>query len=82
MTGAVLLIPFFLVRVGLLSLLSGEAAAGRAAHFAPVEGWERGAYWVYQISTAGLILSLFFLDIRLEPPVSYTHLTLPTIYSV
>ena len=66
MTGAVLLIPFFLVRVGLLSLLSGEAA-GRAAHFAPVEGWERGAYWVYQISTAGLILSLFFLDIRLEP---------------
>ena len=66
MTGAVLLIPFFLVRVGLLSLLSGEAA-GRAAHFAPVEETERGAYWVYQISTAGLILSLFFLDIRLEP---------------
>ena len=35
MTGAVLLIPFFLVRVGLLSLLSGEAA-GRAALFAPL----------------------------------------------
>lgn len=63
---ALLLIPFFLVRFGLLSLLSGEAVQ-RAAHFAPMEGRERLAYWVYQISTAGLILSLFFLNFRWEP---------------
>lgn len=66
MSGAVLLIPFFLVRFGLLGLLSGEAVR-RAAHFAPMEGGERLVYWIYQISTAGILISLFFLEITFEP---------------
>lgn len=55
-----LLVPFFLLRFGLMALLDANAPA-RAAHFPPLQGGERAAYWVYQISTAALILGLCFL---------------------
>lgn len=61
--GALLLVPFFLVRFGLMALLDREAL-GRAAHFPPLRGGERAAYWVYQLSTAALILGLCFSRIR------------------
>lgn len=67
MTGILLLIPFFLIRFGLLSLLNRHAVQ-RAAHFAPLEGHERIAYWVYQISNVAILLSLFFLRIQTSPP--------------
>ena len=55
--GALLLAPFFLIRFGLLARLDREAV-GRAAHFAPMAGGERAAYWVYQFSTGGIILCI------------------------
>lgn len=64
--GCFLLLPFFLLRFGLLARL-GPGALGRAARFAPMAGRERIAYWIYQLSTAGLILSLLFLSLRQIP---------------
>ena len=58
--GFVLMIPFLLVRFGLLSIL-GRGAVLRAAYFAPLQKQEKAAYWVYQLSTATIFLSLFFL---------------------
>ena len=65
MYGFLLLIPFLLIRFVLLSLLNREAVP-RAAYFAPVQGGERAAYWIYQISTMGIFLTLFFLRISLD----------------
>lgn len=59
-----LLIPFFLVRFGLLYLLN-RTAVKRAAYFAPLLERERAAYWLYQISNLALFVYLFFL--RVEP---------------
>ncbi|MDO4270569.1 MAG: isoprenylcysteine carboxylmethyltransferase family protein [Eubacteriales bacterium] len=64
--GAWLLLPFFLLRFGLLYRLD-RTAVRRAAHFAPVRGGERAAYWVYQISNAAIFVSLFFLRVRTAP---------------
>ena len=55
--GVLLLVPFFLGRFGLMALLD-RGALIRAAHFPPMEGGERAAYWVYQFSTAALLLGL------------------------
>lgn len=65
MYGFLLLIPFLLIRFALLFLLNREAVP-RAAHFAPVQGGERAAYWIYQISTVGVFLTLFFLRISID----------------
>lgn len=61
-----LLIPFFLIRFGLLLRLSREAA-GRAAHFAPLERKERAAYFLYQAATAAILICPFFLRVRYSP---------------
>lgn len=66
----VLMIPFLLVRFGLLSILSQEAVL-RAAYFAPLRDQEKMAYWIYQVSTAAIFLSLFFLRIRTTPSGLY-----------
>lgn len=76
---AILLLPFFLIRFGLLSCLSKKAVQ-RAAHFAPVFGKERVAYWLYQLSNAALLVSLFFLKIVLSP--SWLFLTGVGVYAV
>ena len=62
MYGFVLLLPFLLIRFGLLVRLNREAVS-RAAYFAPVRGGERAAYWVYQISSGGILLVPFFLKV-------------------
>lgn len=41
--GIFLLVPFFLIRFGLLSILNKEAVR-RAAFFAPLSAGEKGAY--------------------------------------
>ena len=61
--GVLLLVPFFLGRFGLMALLD-RGALIRAAHFPPMEGGERAAYWVYQFSTAALLLGLCFARVR------------------
>ena len=65
MNGLWLLLPFLLIRFGLLAIFSREAV-GRAAHFAPMAGGERAACWVYQLSNAALLLYLPFLRVRTE----------------
>lgn len=61
--GFLLLVPFFLLRFGLMALLDRNALP-RAAHFPPLRGGERAAYWVYQVSTAILLLGLCFARIK------------------
>lgn len=64
--GFLLLIPFFLIRFGLLSALDREAVM-RAACFAPLQGREKAAYWFYQISNAAIVICPFFLPIKFFP---------------
>ena len=59
------MLPFFLIRFGFLSLLNKKAVQ-RAAHFAPVQGKEVIAYWIYQISTVVIILYPLFLHIKVD----------------
>ena len=70
MNGLWLLVPFLLVRFGLLAVLSREAVA-RAAHFAPMEGGERIAYGIYQLSNAAMFLYLAFLTVQTQPPLFF-----------
>lgn len=65
MNGFLLLIPFLLIRFGLLSYLNKEAV-NRAAHFAPMQGSEAAAYWIYQISNAAIFIYLLFLRVRMD----------------
>ena len=64
--GAWLLLPFFLLRFGLLALLDRQAV-GRAAHFAPMYGGERAVYWVYQLSNLAILLFILTVRIQTEP---------------
>lgn len=64
--GFLIVIPFFLIRFGLLSLLNKDAVK-RAAYFAPLSDNEKTAYWLYQISNMAVFLSMFFLRIRVTP---------------
>ncbi len=54
--GIFLIIPFFLIRFGLLSFF-GKRAVSRVAYFAPINKDEIPAYYVYQISTHSIIIS-------------------------
>lgn len=62
MNAGFLLIPLVLLRYALLGALSREAFR-RAAHFAPLTGREKAAYWVYQATSLGAIVYLFFLTV-------------------
>ena len=68
--GFVLLIPFLLIRFGLLTLLN-KAAVKRAAHFSPLMKNEKTAYWVYQVFALALYLCPFFLKIKVVPPLLF-----------
>ena len=60
-----LLVPFLLIRFIFLSLLDRKAT-GRVAHFAPMQGKEMIAYYLYQFSTLMLLLVPFFLKVSLS----------------
>jgi protein-S-isoprenylcysteine O-methyltransferase Ste14 len=62
MNGFLLLIPFLLIRFGILSLLTKEGMK-RAAFFAPLIGKEKIAYLFYQISNILFFVYLIFLKI-------------------
>ena len=68
--GFLIVIPFFLIRFGLLSLLNKDAVK-RAAYFAPLSDNEKIAYWLYQISNMAVFLSMFFLRIQVTPAVLF-----------
>ena len=65
MKGFILLIPFLLVRFLLLSKLSSDAIS-RAAHFAPMQGNERIAYWAYQILNVVIFVYLCFIRVSVN----------------
>lgn len=65
MNGFILLIPFMLIRFGLLAIVNKDAVK-RAAHFAPMAGNEVLAYWLYQIANIGIFIYLFFLEVKVE----------------
>ncbi|GAA0281767.1 isoprenylcysteine carboxylmethyltransferase family protein [Faecalicatena contorta] len=68
--GIFLLVPFFLIRFGLLSILNKEAVR-RAAFFAPLSAGEKGAYGVYQVSNVAILVYLIFLAVRRIPVWSF-----------
>ncbi len=70
MMGFLLLIPFFLIRFGLLAVLNKNAIK-RAAYFPPLLKNEKPAYWLYQISNAGIFVYMFFLKVVLVPPLLF-----------
>lgn len=65
MNGFLLCIPFLLIRFLLLSILN-KNAVGRAAYFAPMQGKEKAAYWIYQISNTAILVFLFFLNVQID----------------
>ncbi|MFZ2538625.1 MAG: methyltransferase [Oscillospiraceae bacterium] len=65
MSGFILLIPFILIRFGLLSIFNKKAIK-RAAYFAPLIEKEQVAYWFYQISNIAIFVYMFFLKIDIE----------------
>lgn len=65
MSGFLLLIPFLFIRFVLLSILNKKAIQ-RAAHFAPVQGKEKTAYYIYQIANIGIFLYLIFLTVKVD----------------
>lgn len=75
MNGALLLIPLFLIRYVLLSLF-GKRASTRASFFTPMQGLEKSMYWIYQGSTLGIIIYLFFLKVQTDNVVFYIGLAL------
>lgn len=71
MNGFSLMIPFLLIRFGMLAFL-GKNGMQRAAHYAPVFGKEKAAYWIYQLSTAGIFGYLCFLKIEITVDIWFT----------
>lgn len=67
------LIPVIFIRYVLLGIINSEALK-RAAFFSEMIGFEKAAYWLYQISTILLFLYLIFLKIVFSPPLFYAGL--------
>ena len=74
MNGFLLLIPFILIRFGLLSILSKDGLR-RAAFFAPLIGKEKAAYWFYQVSNILIFVYPAFLKITLDSHWLYAGFT-------
>lgn len=61
-----MLAPFLLLRFGLLALLNRGGLA-QAAHFAPMPGRGKIAYWLYQLANVGMVITLFFVPTAPTP---------------
>lgn len=68
--GIFLLLPFFLLRFGLLAYLDREAV-GRAAYFASVRGPEQIAYWIYQLFNAVILIRILIAKVRPGVPLQF-----------
>ena len=60
MNSAILLIPLFLIRYGLLSIIN-KSALPKAAYFPPMQEFEKKMFWVYQTSTILIIICMLFI---------------------
>lgn len=76
MNAFLLMIPFFFIRFGLMQMVNKEALS-RAAFFSPLQGNEKIAYLVYQLSNILIILYPLFLKIQVD---HYTFLLGFTLY--
>lgn len=65
MNGFVLLIPFLFIRFYLLSKQKGNGIK-RAAYFVPMEGNEKIAYWIYQITNVVIFVYLCFVTVDIK----------------
>ena len=65
MNGIFLLLPFLMIRFLLPFILNPKSLA-RAAYFAPVQGREKAAYYIYQISNIAMFVYLLFLTVLIE----------------
>ncbi len=65
MNGFFLLIPFIFIRFILLYILNKKSVR-RAAHFAPVRGKEKYAYYIYQISNIAVFIYPIFLTATVD----------------
>ena len=63
--GFLLLVPFLLIRFGLLSYLSKDAVA-RAAHFPAGFQEKHVIYCIYQLSSVGIFIYSCFLTVSIE----------------
>ncbi|AOT68931.1 methyltransferase family protein [Geosporobacter ferrireducens] len=78
MNAFLIVIPIILIRYGLLNVINKEALK-RASFFAPLVGREKVAFWVYQITTAFILLYLLLLKIKTDSVWFYVGLI---IYSL
>lgn len=67
MNSAVLILPLFIIRYGMLALINKKSIA-KAAYFPPTEGAEVPMFWIYQASTVLIIAALAFQKIINEAP--------------
>ncbi len=63
MNAFITLLPILAIRYALLVFLNKEAFV-RAAHFAPLQGKERIAFWVYQVTLILFAVALMFHKIK------------------
>lgn len=63
MNASIMLIPIFFIRYIVLGAVNKDALK-RASHFAPLQGNEKMAYVIYQLSTVAIIVTLFFFRIE------------------
>ncbi len=77
MNAFLLLLPVILIRYLLLGLFNRESLK-RAAFFPERLGFEKAAYWLYQLSTALLFLYPIFLRVAADQP--FFHIGL-SVYS-
>ena len=75
MSAFLTVIPIIVIRYLLLSMLNKEALS-RAAFFTPLEGRERIAYWVYQVTTLFILVDLILLKIRIDSGWFYIGLAI------
>ncbi len=78
MNAFLIMIPIILIRYGLLNVINKEALK-RASFFAPLVGKGKVAFWVYQITTAFILLYLLLLKIKTDSVWFYVGLI---IYSL
>lgn len=70
MNAFLLILPLIIIRYFLLGFLNIEAIK-TAAHFAPFEGKEKYASFVYQLTTLFLVLFPFFLQVHFTGMLNY-----------
>lgn len=73
LTGFLLILPIFLIRYGLLSIINRDALK-RAAYYPPVEGKEKVAFGIFQLTMNFMFIYLIFLDIKLSSLLNFIGL--------